>query len=177
MKTIETHLTEKQFLFRLEHLCRIKKPYDVGYCDMDVFVVRRKGNRFWLAKHYAVSPVYAKGDGYAADRLRCRYKVSEHGYVTVEYRFAKRPTYYISAMFTFLASCLVGISMLRDIEAGREVQPGALPVVLSSWLIWFFAFFHRSNIERTDDEAHLRFICTPEENDGSSPDSWYARFR
>ena len=144
---------------------------------MDVFVVKRKGNQFRLGKHYAVSPIFAKGDGYAVDRLHCRYKVGEQGYVTVEYRFAKRPTYFVFAMFTFAASCLVGISMLRDVEGGREVQPGALPVVLSSWLIWLFGLFHRSKKERTDDEAHLRFIGAPEDNDASSPDSWCAHFR
>ncbi len=74
MKRIETKLTEKQFLCRLEKLCKEKTRFDKGYTDKDIFVIKRNKNKFWLCKHYAH---VGRVDGYGNDCIYFQYKLNK----------------------------------------------------------------------------------------------------
>lgn len=69
MKHIETHLTERHFLSRLETLCRKQERFDRGDRENDYFVVKRNNQKFRIAKHYAH---VGKTDGYGYDCLYCQ---------------------------------------------------------------------------------------------------------
>ena len=99
-KRIETKLNEKQFLDRLKTFCRDKTRFDKGYNDKDVFVVKRKQNKFWLCKHYAN---IGRTDGYGNDCIYFRYITNKNGYIDVEYKFGKRLLFVIPFIVCFVA--------------------------------------------------------------------------
>jgi len=156
MKKIETNISERRFLERLETLCRKKERFDRGYCDKDIFVVKRNKNKFWICKHYANC---GRTDGYAYDCMYCRYNVNEKGYVTVEYRLGKLR----SALFAFVICFTVGIALwipiVYEAVAFSNVQWGELCVTALFWIFGLVGMLFRSQKERLLLEEHLLRIC------------------
>ena len=85
MKKISTNLREYRFLDRLNNMCRQKEPFDKGYEDQDVFVVKRNGNRFRIGYHAAQ---VGRSDGYMQEHIYGQYCVVDDK-VEVTYRFFK----------------------------------------------------------------------------------------
>lgn len=162
MKIIETRISEKQFINRLEGLCRKKAYFDKGYNDKDTFVVKRKDNKFWLGKHYAL---IGRSDGYANDCLLCRYTVRENGLVSVHYRFGKRITYLIP----FIISCALGIpiaiSLIYDAIVYADPQWNGILIAVLFLALGLFGLLFRSKKERKLLEKHLFKICNINSSD------------
>ncbi len=155
MKTFNTRLTEKRFLDRLGQMCREKKRFDIGYNDCDLFVYKRKGNRFWLGKHYKS---VGRGDGFATDRLNCKYEIGENGYVVVRYKPGKHPGLFIPHLVCLLVGLPIAISLIVDAVTGSNYSAEEF-VMPSAFLVVGLMGFFRSKKELAFQEEQLRRIC------------------
>lgn len=155
MKTIDTHLTEKQFLARLARFSREKVRWDIGYADSDVFVHKLKGKKFWLGKHYAH---VGKSDGYHVDRLNCSYRTDENGFVVVSYRYGKHPLLFVPHLIAFAFGLPICVSIVLDVFLDKIYEFGGL-IVAALFLIFGFCGFFRSKKELAAQEECLRKIC------------------
>lgn len=156
MKRVETRLNEKQFLHRLETLCREKKRFDKGYNDKDVFVVKQNKKYFWLCKHYAS---VGRTDGYANDCIYFRYGVNESGYINLEYRFGKLLSCLIPCIISFMAGIALWIPLVYEAIAFTNVQWGGLCVTALFWIWGLVGILFRSRKECILLEEHLMRIC------------------
>ena len=156
MKFIETHLTEKQFLDRMDTLCRKKERFDRGYHDIDTFVVKRKRNKFWLGKHYAY---VGRSDGYASVFLYCRYDVTEKGYVRVGYRYGAPLIHLIPFAICAGVGGVLCLSSLYDAVFDRAPQWASIFISSAMWMIGLVGLLFRSKKDRRALESHLLFVC------------------
>lgn len=157
MKTVKTQMSEQRFLSRLEGLCRKKTRFDKGYVDKDTFVIKRKGNKFWLAKHYAS---LGRSDGYAMDCLYCKYGVDQNGYVFVKYTVGKRLTYLIPFGISFIIGAFLWVSIIYDTIVYHQSPDGnGIAVAALFWALSLVGTLLRSKKERTALEEHLLSIC------------------
>ena len=101
MKSINTHLTERQFLNRLEQLPQSKDCLSDKCGESGVYVYNIKSNQFWLGKYALIGKSY----GFLSTRLNCKYEIGENSYIVVTYRRAK---HIFSAIFQSLL-VMVGI--------------------------------------------------------------------
>ena len=85
MKSINTYLTERQFLNRLKQLPQSKDCLSDKCGESGLYVYNINGNRFWLGKCAYKRRSY----GFLPERLNCKYEISENGYIVVLYRRAK----------------------------------------------------------------------------------------
>ena len=156
MKVIETSLNENQFLSRLETFCRKKQRFDVGYNDKDVFVFKRKKNKFWLSKHYAYA---GRSDGYMKICIHCSYCVNDRGFVSVKYRFGQRPVF----MIPLLIACLVGgfISgwVIFDIVKYGSFDWAEIFVASVFWIFGLGNLLIRSKKDKSELDGQLKKIC------------------
>ena len=156
MKRIETHMTERKLVGRLETLCRKKERFSKGYEDQDVFVYHYTKNGFILEKHLAY---VGRTHGYAEAHLHCRHTVNEKGFVTVEYNCRKSVTDYILYSFLLLIGLSFWIMLLMDWISGDNVDIGGMVVALAFWAVGLFGLFRRSRKDRIALEKHLLRIC------------------
>ena len=158
-KFIETKLNEKQFLARLKTFCQEKTRFDKGYNDKDIFVTKRKNNRFWLCKHYAN---IGRTDGYANDYICFQYSINENGYIDIEWRFGKPLLSLWPFLISFTAGMALWIPLIYDAIAFGNVQWGGLCVTALFWIFGLFGAFGHSRKERVSLEEHLLRICKME---------------
>lgn len=101
MKSINTYLTERQFLNRLEQLPQSKDCLSDKCGESGLYVYNINGNRFWLGKYAYKSRSY----GFLPTRLNCKYEIGENGYIVVLYQRAK----HISSVIFQSLLVMVGI--------------------------------------------------------------------
>ena len=159
-KRIETKLNEKQFLSRLKTFCREKTLFDKGYNNEDIFVTKRKNNRLWICKHYAV---VGRSGGYANDCIYVRYITNKSGYIDVEYRFGKLLLFVIPFIICFTVGIAIWVPLVYDIISGvvafTNAQWGGLCVTALFWIFGLVGMMFRSKKERALVEEHLLRIC------------------
>ena len=160
MKVIETVLSERQFLRRLEALCRTKTRFDKGYEDKDTFVTKRNDNKFWLGKHYAL---IGRTDGYAVDVLFGKYKITEEGRILITYRFGKRLTYMIPFFVAIVIGSFLWASVIYDAIIYGLPDLNGIAIAALCWALGLGGAFIRSKKERKALEAHLLRICKVED--------------
>jgi len=159
MKHIETKLTEKQFLRRLEELCKEKTRFDKGYTDKNVFIFKRNKSKFWLCKHYAD---VGRTDGYGNDCIYFQYKLSEKGHVIVEYTFGKLIMLLIPFILIFAVGIALWSVLIYEAIVFFNVQWGGLCITTIFWVFGLFGLLFRSPKERQLLEKHLIQICNIE---------------
>lgn len=159
MKFIETHLTEKQFLDRMDTLCRKKERFDRGYHDIDTFVVKRKRNKFRLGKHYAH---VGRGDGYASVFLYCRYDITEKGYVRVSYRYGAPLIHLIPFAICVGVGGALCLSLLYEAVFDRTPEWASIFITSAMWIFGLVGLLFRSKKDRRALENHLLRVCRKE---------------
>ncbi len=164
MRRIETKLTERLFLERLEALCAKKTLFDRGYTDKECFVIKRNKNKFWLGKHYIGG--FWGPNGYQNCLIFCKYKVNDRGHVDVEYRFGKILLYVFPCVMAFLMCFPIWLVLVYDAIAFPEVrwegQWGAICVLALLWTVGLLFSLYMSKKEKRMLEAHLHRICKVE---------------
>lgn len=154
MKILNTNLTEKQFLSRLEVNCHSKTPFDRGYNDSDTFVYKIKDNRFWLGKHYRC---VGRTDGFASAKLNCKYDIASNGRITVTYRRAKHPIHVIFHSLAFTIGLYFSVDSLINVFKYGETNEWIFP--LAFLFIGLFGLLIKPNKEWCSLEKHLHNIC------------------
>ena len=153
MKSINTFLTERQFLNRLEQLPN-SKTYLLDKCDESgVYVYNIKDDRFWLGKYALIGRSY----GLLSTRLNCKYKVTQSGRVDVSFCRAKHPFHAI-LHFLLLA---VGIYFCADslISVFRQSKISDLLIALGFLAIGIYGLIIKPNKEWSYLEEYLYKIC------------------
>lgn len=156
MKTINTLLTEEQFLRRLKQNTTEKTRFNRGYEDFDTLVFKMKKNNFWIGKHYANG---GKSE-YANERLNCRYELDDTGRVAVKYKRGVHPVAFFGNLLVLVFGICSAYSSVSEILAGNEIDFFGrifLPVVLLA--ISIFNLFFRTKKEWISQEEHLAHIC------------------
>ncbi len=157
MKVINTIFTEKQFVDRLGQHCRLKTRLDAGYNDIDTFVCKIKGNRFWLGKHYAS---VGKTDGFSPERLNCKYDMNESGRVIVRYQRAKHPSYAIFYLLAFVIGTTFCVdSFINAFEMFDDFRIDEFIFALAFLVIGLFGLIIKPRKEWLSLEEHLHKIC------------------
>lgn len=158
MKMIDTRLDEKQFLDRLETLCRKKERFDRGYRDKDLFVVKRNKNKFWLSKHYAL---LGRTDGYMNDCLYCQYTVNDNGFVSVKYHFGKHRINLIPFLISFIMGIFMWVGLLIDSILYSDPNWNGIFVAALFWTLGLVGLIIKSKKDRYELETHLQKVCHP----------------
>ena len=153
MKSINTYLTERQFLNRLEQLPH-SKAYLSDKCDESgVYVYNIKDNRFWLGKYARIGRSYS----FLSTRLNCKYEIGENRYIIVTYRRAKH-------IFGAVLSCaFVIVGMLFCINSFVNLLRGFkyedLIFLLAFLFLGLYGLVIKPNKEWNSLEALLYNIC------------------
>ena len=157
MKTIETNLTEKIFLERLDSICEKKRPFDRGYETKDTFVCQRKEGRFRIYQH----STRGRWDGCYAEYLSGKYKTNEKGKITVEYRFKLSLDDLIPAIVTAVLSGFVLAAIISDLVTygTAEAEGVIFLAVLLGFSIFEILCLALSKRVKHSLEAHLKRIC------------------
>jgi len=158
MKTIITNLSEQRFLNRLDNMCKAHRRFDNGYSNLDVFVIKRKQNKFRIGRHLAL---IGRTDGYLSEFIFGEYVVNSLGKVELNYRFGKTFTFIIFYIIICLIALPLFICLLYDAIFNACYQWGGLFVTMIFSFIGLFNLFAHSRKTRTMLEEHLHKICFP----------------
>lgn len=156
MKTIETAISEQRFLSRIDNLCRKKTRFDDGYKSLEVFVVKQKENKFWLAKHYPAAP---RSREYTGNCLYCKYSKNQDGHIVVNYSFGKRIMHLILTIIFGVVSVVLWGSVIYDILTKQSVDLVDLLITVVIWLVGLVLSIKTSKKERKELEEQLLKIC------------------
>ncbi len=151
-KTIETSLSEKTFLRRLEEQC----PYCGRYMDADAFFLKREAHRFRIGYRLAH---LSRGERQPTLFLYGEYHLNENGCVVVTYRLAYSLGRRIFAGALFLATLTVLVSLFLDKGAA---QKGMLTELLITGLLLGVAVVGLLTSRRRIGnrlQQHLQEIC------------------
>ena len=153
MKSINTYLTERQFINRLEQLPH-SKAYLSDKCDESgVYVYNLKGNRFWLGKYARIGKSY----GFLPTRLNCKYEIGENGYIVVTYRRAKHIPYMIFHYLFFVVGILFCIYSF--VNFFKEFKYQNLIFLLAFFILGLYGLVIKPNNEWNSLNAILYNIC------------------
>lgn len=158
MKIINTNLSEHEFLNRLNDMCAKHMPFDKGYSQMDVFVVKRKAQYFRIGRHFADIPL-SRFDGYYKEFIYGKYTVNDSGKVDVCYRFGTPITFLIPNLIISLLAVPIFVCLLYDAIFYNSYQWGGLIVTFIFSFIGLFDLFIYSKKHRTAIKEHLINIC------------------
>ena len=158
MRTIITNLSEQRFLNRLESMCTKHKRFDKGYTEVDVFVVKRKQQRFRIGRHLADVP-FSRFDGYLSQFIFGEYVVNSLGKVELKYRFGIPLTFSIPYMLMGVVGFPLFIYLLYDAVFNDCYQWGGLFVSSIFSLIGLCGLVVRPKKDRVILEEHLHKIC------------------
>ena len=151
-KTVETTLSEKTFLRRLEENC----PYRGGCTDTNAFSLKRDARRFRI--EYRLSRL-ARGQRQPKRFLYGEYHLDENGCVVVNYRLAYSLGRKILTGTLFLVSLALFVSVFLE---GENALEGMLTELFITGLFLVVAFIGLLVETRTTGarlERHLRQIC------------------
>ena len=160
MKTIITNLSEQHFLNRLNSLCTKNKRFDKGYTEVDVFVVKRKQQRFRIGRHLADMP-FSRFDGYLSQFIFGEYVVNSLGKVELKYRFGIPLAFSIPYMLTGIVGFSLLAPLLYDAVFNNCYQWGGLFVSSIFSLFGLCGLLVRPKKDRAILEEHLYRICFP----------------
>jgi len=153
MKSINTFLTERQFLNRLEQLPN-SKTYLLDKCDESgVYVYNIKDNRFWLGKYARIGRSY----GCLSTRLNCKYEIGENSHIVVTYRRAK----HIFGAILNCAFVIVGMFFCINsfVNLLREFKYEDLILLLAFLFLGLYGLVIKPHKEWNSLEALLYNIC------------------
>ena len=160
MKYIETKLTEKRFLNRIQTLCTEKTLFD-RYNDRECFVTKRNKNKFWIGKYYPCKyyPYKGRYGGYGSNGIFLKYNVNQKGHVDIEYRFGILLSLLVPNIVCFTAGMALWIPLVYEAVVCKNVQWGGPCVSSLFWIIGLVGLSFRSSKEKVILEKHLLRIC------------------
>ncbi len=158
MNSINTDLSEKEFVSRLEKMCMIHRKFDKGYQDLDVFVVKRNNKKFRLGHHL---PLVGRTDGYSIEYIFGEYVVDKNNRVIVTYRFGKTFLFLMPFFIAILFSLPIFIYLVYDLINNSILQLDGLIISFLISTLSLTAIFLRSKNEKDTLEKHLHRICLP----------------
>ena len=156
MKSIQTRLSEKTFLSRLDSLCRQKTLFDKGYNDKDVFVIRKYKKTYCLCLHYAQ---VGRSDGYAMDCIFFRYELNCNGHVCVKYRIGKMISFLIPFVFCFAIGIAMWSALVFEAIVSKNVMWDGIIVATAFLMFGAINVLYRSKKQISLLEEHLFRIC------------------
>ena len=155
MKQINTLLTERQFLTKLESTCTLKTRFNNGYHDIETFVYKIKDNKFWLGKHH---PEISRGaKAFSAARLNCKYFTNANGRITINYRKGKHPLDIILHVIAFIIGLYFSANSLISYLKFGETKELIFPILLI--ILGVLAFIIKPKKEWNSLEQFLLKIC------------------
>ena len=164
MKTLNTNLSEKSFLDRLDSMCTKHKPFDDCYSQSNAFVVKRKAQSFRIGRHFADIP-FSRFDGYYKEFIYGKYSLNDTGKVEIKYRFRMEIMFLISNLIICLLAIPVFACLLYDAVFNSIYHWGGLVVTFIFSFIGLFELFMISKKQRAALEEHLLNICRIKDNE------------